>query len=367
MSICKCLMLFSTILSFTLAAAREIGPKNTFALLVRGSTEIDHQANQALFYQTLIKKGLPSENIVVVNSPNSISLSDLKRENKSEMDNPFVTYIQDMLININQRFYDYDGDGRVDIDYELSKDNISFAMEELALRAQSVKGEKQFIFYFNSHGRADKEMASISIYTKDYKDSLSGQELRRMLELHFPEDQPQFLMIQACSSGSFRHHLKKKNRMLLTSAGDSNSSYMGTPTGDKGSYFTYNFLSAINRQDTQGNQINADRDLDGKVSVREAFEYAKEQFPLEVITIDVIPSTDMLEFQRLNLKTFSEIGKSGMLYDPREYFAQSIWLKRQGYFFLIMMGEDIRQLTIITQIGDTPNLYALSSVDFVLF
>ena len=81
------------------------------------------------------------------------------------------------------------------------------------------------------------------------------------------------LMLQ-CYGGGFINKLAKENRVIMTASSGDERAWASTL--DNYGWFLMPWIAAVSGLDINGKTVNADTDGDGKVSMYEAFLYAKE-------------------------------------------------------------------------------------------
>ncbi len=138
--------------------------------------------------------------------------------------------------------------------YQLSsKENIARALEQI--RASAGPQDRVFVFLFG-HGNPRGDSAVFNLPGPD----ISADELGRMLDDF--EQQSLIVVNTASASGPFANRLSADNRIIIT-ATSSGREYYAVLFGE---YFAAAFVDA-----------GADRDKDEKVSLLEAFDYARRE------------------------------------------------------------------------------------------
>jgi hypothetical protein len=101
-----------------------------------------------------------------------------------------------------------------------------------------------------------------SIYDEAFGNMFANLNYRRMI-----------IVMEQCFSGGLIADMAGTNRIIMSAASEYEFSWAMSSDYDE---FSYYFTCAINGADPQGNAVNADTSMDGKVSMLEAFEYARQ-------------------------------------------------------------------------------------------
>ena len=201
-------------------------------------------------------------------------------------------------------------DNQMTVDYSATQANLETVFNELRTKTTS----KDFIFMFTTnhgggfkakdlahpdHGGqvdADRDEGEEPIYESTYNMDLNGDGDQNdqvawdevlyswggdILDDNFPEIfknlkyNKMVIVMEQCYSGGpiFDMAQSGNNKIIMSAAGQYESSWsMGSGNYDE---FSYYFTCAINGATPGGNTVNADANGDGKVSMVEAFNYAR--------------------------------------------------------------------------------------------
>ena len=135
--------------------------------------------------------------------------------------------------------------------------NYSGVMDAAPLDEIDTYKYDETVFYYN---QADNKITDDSLSVNLNKIVKSGTN--RLIAVMEP-----------CFSGGLLRDLRGNNRTLVSAANEFEFSWAGAPGNHD--LFSYYFTSALNKADHEGNPINADTNGDGKISILEAFLYAK--------------------------------------------------------------------------------------------
>lgn len=164
---------------------------------------------------------------------------------------------------------DLDGDGVTDIDYSLTKPNISEAFEYVG---NNCSIDDDVFIYVSAHGNANTYEIALWNPSKYYSSMyfLSPADLISELN-NIPTPNINILMDQ-CHSGAFLIPLYGHCRTLETAC-KSNENTVFRSIGDY-SEFSYHWCNAIESISHYNPSINANTNNDGNISLWEAFNYA---------------------------------------------------------------------------------------------
>ena len=178
-------------------------------------------------------------------------------------------------------------DTEMPVDYAASVSGLQNAIDELQTAIDF--NDKLFVFTTNHGGGYDtgdsKNHGGISDSDGDELDVYSYDETMCRYNAALLSDDDfadminsinaaqMIIVLEPCFSGGFLRDLSGENRVIMSAATEFQSSY--ARSGGAYDEFSYHFTSAVNGNDPDGNTIDADDDNDGRVSMLEAFTYAK--------------------------------------------------------------------------------------------
>lgn len=169
---------------------------------------------------------------------------------------------------------DLDGDGTDDIDYAASKSNLSSVMQYVA-RFLSENGK--FFFYSTNHGGHESgHDAYLYLWGETIRDDEFGALTKKIKSRHA------IYTMEQCFSGGMMDDILTAQTYpctnprvcVMTAAKHDEVSYSADTEGSYDEY-VYHWTSAVYGQTPDGTSVNADSNGDGKVSMKEAHEYAK--------------------------------------------------------------------------------------------
>lgn len=201
------------------------------------------------------------------------------------------------LVNV----YDYDPDHikvvyangtaedmEMPVDYAADTDGLGDAIDEL--NADIDFNDKLFVFTTNhgggylTSGSANK--GGVNDSDGDENDTQSIDETFSRYNVSSITDDDfadlineinaaqMIIVLEPCFSGGFLADLSGENRVIMSAATE--NEYSWAMSGGAYDEFSYHFTSAVNGNDPDGNTIDADTDNDGRVTMLEAFIYAKD-------------------------------------------------------------------------------------------
>jgi hypothetical protein len=155
------------------------------------------------------------------------------------------------------------------IDYSATTSNLQTIFSTLDNKMYS----KDFLFVWtNDHGSTSSGHSYLNLWGSSIMDStFAGTSYVGNIYYY---DRMVFVMKQ-CYSGGFIDDLSNSKRVIMTSCTSTQVSY---PCDTEGYYgeFTYHFQSAIHWRTPSGTYVDADTNNDNKVSMQEAFVYARD-------------------------------------------------------------------------------------------
>ena len=231
-------------------------PGKTYAVIINGSKDLKSNResywNDCSFLYTTLRNyyKIPRTNISVIMSDGKDPGADITME-----DNSVVSSLLDL-----------DGDGTDDIDYAATKENIKAVFSRLSNRIYS---RDHLLVFIVGHGYKDKA-SYISLWGNE--DNLYPQELSDYVK-DIKAGYITFVLGQ-CFSGGFIDALKADNRLILAACGKDDKSW--TRPDIPYDEFVSLFTSALSHVNIFDEEVDADYDKDGVVTLLEAYRYAEE-------------------------------------------------------------------------------------------
>ena len=231
-------------------------PGKTYAVIINGSKDLKSNResywNDCSFLYTTLRNyyKIPRTNISVIMSDGKDPGADITME-----DNSVVSSLLDL-----------DGDGTDDIDYAATKENIKAVFSRLSNRIYS---RDHLLVFIVGHGYKDKA-SYISLWGNE--DNLYPQELSDYVK-DIKAGYITFVLGQ-CFSGGFIDALKADNRLILAACGKDEKSW--TRPDIPYDEFVSLFTSALSHVNIFDEEVDADYDKDGVVTLLEAYRYAEE-------------------------------------------------------------------------------------------
>lgn len=231
----------------------------TYALIISGGiskvSNYERYWNDCSFiYQTLVNKyGVPKDNIIPIMSDGSNPAEDMKLTTGGYASQPL----------------DLDNDGLSDISISATKENVSMAL--LHFSTLMSKDDQLFIFVID-HGGFDytSGKAYICLWNNE---RLYDDELADMLTPFSEKLCNINVVLGQCYSGGFNEELTKLG--CVVSAASAGNEFSWACPDIPFDEFVYQWTCAMNEADHFGVPITSDIDGNLRVTVEEAFQYAK--------------------------------------------------------------------------------------------
>lgn len=234
---------------------------NTFAVILNGGKD-PYKNNENYWYDcsflyTTLRNvyNIPKNNIKVIMSDGTDPSLDLK------------LYGADSILVSSP--LDLDDDGKADIEYAATKDNLRKVLSDLA---DEVTDNDHLLFFVVDHGGRDETTLASYICLWGDNVRLYPQELADMLK-DINVGYMTFVLGQ-CYSGGFIKDLQGDNRLIMTACRENELSYC-RPV-EPFDEFVYQLTSALAGCTPYGESVDADYDKDGMVTLLEAYRYAEE-------------------------------------------------------------------------------------------
>ena len=165
---------------------------------------------------------------------------------------------------------DLDGDGDDDVGYSATKANIATVFNDL----QTTLGTGDHLFIFTTdHGGPEAEPHDdMNVVLNLWGETITDNEFTAEVD-KISSTVPIMITMEQCFSGGFIDDIipagfSGQDRVIATAANASEFSY--------GDTFSTLWISAVAGHDKSGTAVDADVDDNGKVSMQEAFNYAKD-------------------------------------------------------------------------------------------
>lgn len=234
--------------------------KRTYAIIISGGVNAvfnyERYWNDCSFiYQTLVNKyNIPKDNIFPIMSDGTDPYEDMRCTTGGIISQPL----------------DLDNDGVADIKLAATKSNIANTLSQLSRKLQ--KDDHLFIYVIDHGGTDDNKTNSyICLWNNE---TLYDYELANMLTPFSEKFVNINVVLGQCFSGGFNDNLTKVGCVVSSASTGSESSWScpDIPYDE----FVYHWTSAMNNATHDGITVNPDTDGNGRITVEEAFEYAKQ-------------------------------------------------------------------------------------------
>jgi len=160
---------------------------------------------------------------------------------------------------------DLDNDGVNDIKYSATKSNIDIVFNELSSKLTS--NDCLFVFTTDHGGYENGDDVYMYLWGETMRDDEFAQEVNKVNAGIIN------IVMEQCHSGGFIADLAKNNRTIATACTAAETS--NSTSDNLYDEFVFRWISAVCGKTPDGTVVNADLNLDGKVSMQEAFLYAK--------------------------------------------------------------------------------------------
>lgn len=253
------------ILPYSYLEIDTIAAQKTYAVILSGgiSPHSNHHRywNDCSFiYQTLVKRyGIPSSHIKVIMSDGTDPGEDLSLGGGEYVSSPS----------------DLDGDGIGDINCAATFENVKSVFQNL--NDTLSKDDHLFVYVIDHGERYDDDTGSlIYLWNNEF---LTDVALSSWLYPIVRKSVFVNVILGQCYSGGFIDDLEMVGCVVVSACGADESSYARPAEDDETRFdydeFVYQWTSAINGMNPYGYIVLADADNNGKVSMLEAFNYAK--------------------------------------------------------------------------------------------
>lgn len=239
--------------------SNNVTAQRTYAIILSGG--INKNANHerywndcSFIYQTLVNKyDIPKENIYPI---------------MSDGDDPAVD-MRCVSGGYKSQSLDLDFDGIDEIKLAATKTNVKSTLSTLSNKLN--KDDHLFIFVID-HGGTDDYNTNSYVCLWDYE-NLYDYELATMLEPFTAKYVNVNVVLGQCFSGGFNDNLKKVGCVVASASTGSESSWSCSdiPYDE----FVYHWICAVNEATPNKTSIKSDTDKNGRVTMEEAFNYAK--------------------------------------------------------------------------------------------
>lgn len=236
--------------------------ERTYAVILSGgvnkNSNYERYWNDCSFiYQSLVNKyGVPKSNISVIMSDGTDPADDMRTYPYKQ-----YTYKSSPL--------DLDGDGTDDIQYSATRANIYSVLTQLSSTLE--KDDHLFFFVIDHGGSNDGESSSyINLWGNE---KLQDYELAEWLTPFSDNFVNINVVLGQCYSGGFIDDLTKVGCVVATASSGSELSWACSDI--QYDEFVYRWTCAVTEADSFGTAITSDTDNNGRVTMDEAFAYAK--------------------------------------------------------------------------------------------
>ena len=234
--------------------------RRTYAIIISGGVNAVYNYERywndcSFIYQTLVNKySIPKDNIYPIMSDGTDPNEDMRCTTGGIISQPL----------------DLDNDGVADIKLAATKSNVVNTLSQLSRKLQ--KDDHLFIYVIDHGGTDDNKTNSyICLWNNE---TLYDYELANMLTPFSEKFVNINVVLGQCFSSGFNDNLTKIGCVVSSASTGSESSWScpDIPYDE----FVYHWTSAMNNATHDGITVNSDSDGNGRITVKEAFEYAKQ-------------------------------------------------------------------------------------------
>lgn len=320
-------LLVSQVASLATPADETAAPPTIYAVIISGgrSRMFNHERywnDCAFLYSTLRQEcDIPKEHITLL---------------MADGDNPANDMLRDGAAGFVSSPTDLDGDGRPDLTLAATRQNVEDVFRRLSM---TLTNNDHLFIFITDHGEETVESSQLRGLRRGTATmpQFTGQGLERAVHLWLWGDEQispdelaatvglchpatMNILLGQCYAGAFVTALEGKGRIITTACAANQMSWSckERPYDE----FVYHWTCAVAQHDEQGQPIGSDSDGDGRVSMAEAYDYARQH--------DRRPETPGITAQPDGLAyrwTFSNIGtESGIQRNSNlEYQSSTIY------------------------------------------
>lgn len=170
---------------------------------------------------------------------------------------------------------DFDGNGTNDIDYAATKANLTKVFNSVG---RTISSNGKFFFYATNHGGDDPGAykSNLTLWGESIKDHEFGALTKKI------KCKQAVYVLEQCFSGGLIDDILNaqpkpctKPKVVVMAAARENEVSWSCDTEGQYDEYVYHWTSAVYGRTPSGTRVNADTNRDGKVSMKEAHEYAK--------------------------------------------------------------------------------------------
>lgn len=248
-----------TVVKVSQSNAAQEAAHRTYAIILSGGvnkmSNYERYWNDCSFiYQTLVNKyGVPKENIFPIMSDGNNPAEDMRLTTGGFKSQPL----------------DLDNDGVADIKLAATKANIQSTLNSLKTKL----GEDDHLFFYVIDHGGSTDNQSKSYICLWGGENLHDYQLASMLSPFTQNNVNVNVVLGQCFSGGFIDDLTKTGCVVATASTGSEYSWAcGDIPYDE---FVYQWTTAINGANHRGVKVYPDTDMNGRITMDEAFIYAK--------------------------------------------------------------------------------------------